>query len=75
MLGNLVTALGITIIGMGLVFAIILLLWGVMVLLTRLTDREKVTPSQSPSIVEVASLSVESRINIRMIRAAAAAVA
>ncbi len=65
---NLVTALEITIVGMGLVFAAILLLWAVMLVLMRLT-----TKSGAAAPVESAPLTVDDQELRR--RAAIAAVA
>lgn len=49
---NLLTALEITIVGMGLVFGAIVLLWGVMALLVRLTAERPVTPAPAEAPAE-----------------------
>jgi Na+-transporting methylmalonyl-CoA/oxaloacetate decarboxylase gamma subunit len=41
------TALWITLIGMGMVFAVIMLLWGVMVLLVKVTSSQKRSPEET----------------------------
>jgi Na+-transporting methylmalonyl-CoA/oxaloacetate decarboxylase gamma subunit len=51
---NLVTSLQITAIGMGLVFAAILLLWGVMALLVRLTSKAHDKAADIPQEAEMA---------------------
>ena len=67
-----VDALWITLIGMGLVFVAILLLWGLMALLVRLTVRESGSPEPQP----VESQQAEALLPTdRRKRAAAAAVA
>ena len=49
-MNSMVIALEITALGMGLVFAAIILLWWMMDLLTRITaDKEKTSPEESPS--------------------------
>lgn len=64
---NLVVALQITVIGMGLVFAAILVLWGIMALLVRLT-------SEKPEAVQKAQEAQRTEMD-RKRRAAVAAVA
>ncbi len=69
-MNNMVIALEITALGMGLVFAAIILLWWMMALLTRLLP-EKETPTSASDSAESAPV-VESDVKAR---AAAAAVA
>ncbi len=64
-------ALWITLIGMGLVFLAILLLWGLMVLLVRLTSERKIVEAAPAAADEMADPGIERR---RKYRAAAAAV-
>jgi len=51
---NILISLQITLIGMGLVLAVILLLWGVIAVLVRLTSREAAAPSM-PIVTGVTS--------------------
>jgi Na+-transporting methylmalonyl-CoA/oxaloacetate decarboxylase gamma subunit len=74
MLENLLSALEITLIGMGLVFAAIILLWGVMVVLIRIGEERKIPSKQSPSQDEKINQSATGII-ARKRRAAAATVA
>lgn len=76
MSNNLLLSLWITLAGMGLVFASILLLWGVMALLIRLTaPKEQKTPARSPD-VESAYAGLELSVEkMEKRRAAVAAVA
>lgn len=68
MTGNLMLALQITVVGMGLVFAAILLLWGLMALLVRLAPER--SPADEPATQDAALAEAE-----RKRRAAAIAVA
>jgi Na+-transporting methylmalonyl-CoA/oxaloacetate decarboxylase gamma subunit len=74
MLENLLTAFKITMIGMGLVFAAIILLWAVMVVLIRVLGEQKIHPKQVPSTEEPISLPDRQMAVDRKMRAAAAAV-
>lgn len=65
---NLLIALLITLVGMGLVFGAILLLWGVMAVLVRLVQDSDTVPGPGQPVVEVTELE-------RKQQAAAAAVA
>ncbi len=78
-MSNLSNALWITAIGMGLVFLAILLLWGLMALLVRLTPEKE--PSKSgdetlpPADAEIAPSGADLVLSARRRKAAAAAVA
>ena len=74
MLDNIFSALEITLIGMGLVFAAIILLWGVMVVLIRIGEEQGTPSKQSPSQDEKTNQS-PTPIMTRKRRAAAVAVA
>jgi len=74
MLENLLSAVEITLIGMGLVFSAIILLWGVMVLLIRLGEERKTQSKKPPSQNEQINLPAVSMMD-RKRRAAAVAVA
>ena len=74
MLGNLISALEITLIGMGLVFSAIILLWGVMVVLSRAFEEHQL-PSKQPSPEEqVRKITADSVVILKR-RAAVTAVA
>lgn len=70
-----VDALWITLIGMGLVFVAILLLWGLMALLVRLTDEKEVAEEEEALELEQAAVPTDGSLVDRKYRAAAAAVA
>ncbi len=74
MIENLVSALEITLIGMGLVFAAIILLWAVMALLVRFGTMLKTSPA-APSPKQEASEAAAAKSNELKLRAAAVAVA
>jgi Na+-transporting methylmalonyl-CoA/oxaloacetate decarboxylase gamma subunit len=74
MLENLVSACEITLIGMGLVFAAIILLWGVMVGLIRILGERSDRPEMSPNLDDVKIQSDGSDKYMKM-RAAVVAVA
>ncbi len=74
MLDNLLSALEITLVGMGLVFAAIILLWGVMVVLIRIGEDRKTPSKQFPSLDEETNQSPTPIITQKR-RAAAVAVA
>lgn len=71
MFGNLGLALQITVIGMGIVFAAIVLLWGIIALLVRATTD---APSTEPEETPAAAVSLPADSQLRR-RAAAVAVA
>lgn len=71
-----INALWITLIGMGLVFVAILLLWGLMALLVKLTeDREKPEAAEIPAAIEIEPAADATSDKDRKRKAAAAAVA
>jgi len=74
MLENLLSAFEITLIGMSLVFAAIILLWGLMVVLIRIAEERKTPIKQPPSQDETNNLPTALIID-RRIHAAAIAVA
>src|ERR1044071_2221324 len=72
-MNNMLIALEITALGMGLVFAAIIVLWGMMNLLTSLAaDKHSSSDSTAPPIAETSVISDESKLKAQ---AAAAAVA
>jgi Na+-transporting methylmalonyl-CoA/oxaloacetate decarboxylase gamma subunit len=74
-MSNLSNALFITAAGMGLVFGAILLLWGVMALLVRLTSERAAAPApEEPEGVQDAQPEAQEEADLRL-QAAAAAVA
>lgn len=73
MSGNLQSALLITAIGMGLVFAVIVLLWGFMALLVRVSEVRK--PVESAEELESAVMASAANDRLMKKRAAAVAVA
>lgn len=75
MAGNLINALWITLIGMGLVFIAILALWGMMALIVRLTAEREGAEEAAESAAEEAEPAPETADLDRKRRAAAAAVA
>jgi Na+-transporting methylmalonyl-CoA/oxaloacetate decarboxylase gamma subunit len=74
MIENLYIAAQISALGMGLVFAAILLLWGVLALLVRLTTERQPEPDTNPAEITPA-LAILDAPNPRSARARAAAVA
>jgi Na+-transporting methylmalonyl-CoA/oxaloacetate decarboxylase gamma subunit len=74
MFENFISAVEITIIGMSLVFMTIIFLWGVMVLLIRITPRDKSQVDLIPGTKDKPSSADESTIISQKMRAAAAAV-
>ena len=78
-MSNLSNALWITVIGMGLVFLAILLLWGLMALLVRLTGEKELGPladeTSSPADAAAAPSHVDLVLSARKRKAAVAAVA
>jgi Na+-transporting methylmalonyl-CoA/oxaloacetate decarboxylase gamma subunit len=73
-MNNMVLALEITALGMGLVFAAIILLWGMMSLLTSITTEKDTSPKQKKTVSEMAE-SVSAMDNSLKSQAAAIAVA
>lgn len=67
------TALLISLIGAGMVFVGLILLWGMMVLLVRLTSHEKPAPESEEPVVEIATAGTIDQKDRQ--KAAAAAVA
>lgn len=59
-MNNIVLALEITALGMGLVFAAIILLWGMMALLTRVTAEKEFTPNAAKP-VPIADTAIQAR--------------
>jgi sodium pump decarboxylase gamma subunit len=74
MLDNLISALEITLIGMGLVFLAILLLWGVMAGMIRILEERKEPAKRQPSPEEKKTLP-DVATETRKMRAAVVAVA
>lgn len=72
-MSEITTGLLITGIGMGLVFAMIIILWGLMALLVKLTSRKSVTKEDNSVVAE--SIGEESLTENNLKAAAAAAVA
>jgi Na+-transporting methylmalonyl-CoA/oxaloacetate decarboxylase gamma subunit len=74
MLENLLSAIEITLIGMGLVFAAIFLLWGVMVAMIRILEERKSTSQPAPHAEDEIAISPHPSDD-RKLRAMAVAVA
>jgi Na+-transporting methylmalonyl-CoA/oxaloacetate decarboxylase gamma subunit len=72
---NMSNALLITLIGMGLVFAAILLLWGLMILMVRLFRDKPESEEKGEETEAIAAVETEEMANDLKLRAAAAAAA